>query len=64
METMTGDGLFQRDGVMYRRWMPKEGIVTGEVEQLVLPRRYRNTVLKVVDSVQLEGYLGKKTAEK
>ena len=52
METMTGDGFFQRDGVIYRRWMPKEGIVTGEVEQLVLPRRYRNTVLKVVHSVQ------------
>ena len=30
MVTMTGDGFFQRDGVIYRRWMPKEGIVTGE----------------------------------
>ena len=24
MVTMTGDGFFQRDGVIYRRWMPKE----------------------------------------
>ena len=52
MVTMAGDGFLQRDGVIYRRWMPKEGIVTGEVEQLVLPWRCRNTVLNLVHSVQ------------
>ena len=61
---MTGDGFFRRDGVIYRRWMPKEGIVTGEVEQLVLPWRCRNTILKLVHSILLAGHLGKKTAER
>ena len=63
--TMAGDGFFRRDGVIYRRWMPKEGIVTGEVEQLVLPRRCRNTILKLAHSIPLAGHLGdKKTAER
>ena len=31
MVTVAGEGFFRRDGVTYRKWMPKEGIVTGEV---------------------------------
>ena len=62
--TMAGDGFFRRDGVIYRRWMPKEGTVTGEVEQLVLPRRCRNIVLKLAHSISLVGHLRKKTAER
>ena len=64
MVTMAGDGFFRRDEVIYRRWMSKEEIVTSEVEQLVLPRRCRNTVLKLVHSIPLAGHLGKKTAER
>ena len=64
MVTMAGDGFFRRDEVIYRRWMSKEGIVTSEVEQLVLPQRCRNTVLKLVHSIPMAGHLGKKTAER
>ena len=61
--TMAGHRFFHRDGVIYRTWMPRKGIVTGEVKQLVLPWRCRNTVLNLVHSVQLAGHSGKKTAE-
>ena len=64
MVTMAGDGFFRRDEVIYRRWMSKVEIVTSEVEQLVLPRRCRNTILKSVHSIPLAGDLGKKTAER
>jgi len=55
-------GFFYRDGLIYRRWAPRD-ISSGktfQVEQLVLPKPCRQTVLKLGLSIPLAGHLGKK----
>ena len=65
-ESMEGTGFFSRDGLLYRRWLPpgrngKELMV----EQLVLPRRCRETVMRIAHCIPLAGHLGKdKTARR
>jgi len=54
-------GFFYRDGLIYRRWVPRD-ISSGEsfqVEQLVLPKPCRQVVLKLGHSIPLAGHLGK-----
>ena len=46
------------DGLLYRKWQPDAN--SEEVLQLVLPRKYRETVLKVAHSIPLAGHLGRK----
>ena len=50
---------FRREGLVYRRWTPKGRSSTFQVEQLVLPKRCRGTVLKLAHDVPLGGHLGK-----
>ena len=61
-----GAGFFFRDGVLHRRWVPR-GRDEAEmvVEQLVLPKRCRPTVLKLAHDIPLAGHMGKnKTAQR
>ena len=53
-------GYFQRDGVMYRRWVPKGRAEDAAVEQIVLPRACRKTVLHLAHTIPLGGHLGRK----
>ena len=57
-------GFFQRDGILYRRYVPRTGDTEhGVIEQLVLPTPCRKAVLSVAHSIPLAGYMGKnKTA--
>ena len=58
--TMAGPGFCRRDGLLYRRWTPpgcnEEEMV---VEQLVLPVRCREVVVKLAHEIPLAGHLGK-----
>ena len=50
----------RRNGLIYRVWRPS-GTDTGDIrtcEQLVLPRRYRATVLRLAHDIPLRGHLG------
>ena len=50
----------RRNGLIYRVWRPS-GTDTGDIqtcEQLVLPRRYRATVLRLAHDIPLGGHLG------
>ena len=53
-------GYFSREGLLYRRWIPRGREQVGsEVEQLILPRRCQQTVMEVAHSVLLGGHLGR-----
>lgn len=60
-ESTEGVGFFYKDGLLFRRWVPfgrdKEDMA---VEQLVLPRACRGTVMGLAHSIPLAGHLGKK----
>ena len=51
---------FRREGLMYRRWTSRGRRSTFQVEQLVLPKRCRGTVLKLAQEIPLGGHLGRK----
>ena len=59
-EAEQGIGFFTRDGLLYRRWVPS-GRREEEmaVEQLVLPEKCRETVMKLAHSIPLAGHLGR-----
>jgi len=61
-----GTGFFYQDGVIYRRWVPREQYETERaVEQLVLPQKCRPTVLQLAHDIPLAGHMGKdKTAQR
>ena len=53
-------GFFQRDGIMYRRWVPRvEGEENG-MEQIIHPKECRKAVLHLAHTIPLGGHLGKK----
>ena len=61
-----GVGFFKQDGLLYRKWTPpgqdKEEMV---VEQLVLPARCRQVVLRLAHEIPLAGHMGRnKTARR
>ena len=61
-----GVGFFERDGLIYRRWVPP-GRADDDtaIEQLVLPVECREEVLKIAHDIPLSGHLGKdKTARR
>lgn len=65
-ESRGGVGFFCRDGLFYRRWIPpgRNGKEMA-VDQLVLPRSCRETVMRLAHSIPLAGHLGKnKTARR
>ena len=53
-------GLFERDGVLYRRWIPAGGIPGQHIDQIVLPKNYRCKVLHIAHTIPLGGHLAKK----
>ena len=66
LEWMTDvPGYFRREGIMYRRWVPRGREEEAAVEQIILPRQCRRTVLQIAHTIPLGGHLGKKkTAER
>ena len=63
---MAGVGFFKKQGLLYWCWTPP-GRDADEmsVEQLVLPRQCRETVLQLAHKVPLAGHMGKmKTARR
>ena len=61
-----GKGFFYRDGLLLRRWIPAVGCQDDQVvEQLVLPRACRVTVMKLAHNIPMAGHMGKtKTAKR
>ena len=59
-EARKGEGseYFKRDGLLCRRWAPY-GRKEFEIEQLVLPKQLRRTVLELAHEIPLAGHLGK-----
>eukprot|EP00731_Ephydatia_muelleri_P002993 Em0001g2993a len=51
-------GYFKEDGVLYRRWVPT-GRPEMSIEQLVLPKRCRGTVLEMAHEIPISGLQGK-----
>lgn len=49
--------FFWREGVLYKHWRPD---AHTEVEQIVLPKQCRRTVLELAHSIPMGGHLGKK----
>ena len=58
-ELKSGVGFFRKNGLLYRRWEPKGRDKDMFVEQLVLPQKYRNIVMKLAHGIPLAGHLGK-----
>ncbi|XP_064398193.1 uncharacterized protein LOC135344837 [Halichondria panicea] len=56
---LTGGGFFKKNGLVYRRWLPKGRPRGDEVEQLVLPLKYRPEVLKLAHKTPFAGHLGR-----
>ena len=49
-----------KDGLLFRKWRPK-GSEVGDIrerEQLVLPKKYRDLVLRLAHDIPLGGHLG------
>ena len=53
-------GYFQKDGIMYRRWIPQGRGQDDAVEQVVLPKQYRRAVRELPNTIPLGDHLGKK----
>ena len=51
--------FFWREGVLYRVYQQRMNVHT-EVEQIVLPKQCRRTVLELAHSIPMGGHLGKK----
>ena len=54
-----GVGFFKRDGLIYRKWTPPGRDEEMGVEQLVLPKVCRKTVLELAHEIPLAGHMGK-----
>jgi len=54
-----GVAFFWRDGLLYRRWVPKGRDREMSVEQLVLPQKCHAMVMKLAHTTPLAGHLGK-----
>ena len=54
------EDFYRRDGLLYRRWIPRGRPGDETVDQIVLPRECRRPVLQLAYTVPLGGHLGKK----
>ena len=54
-----GVGFFKREGLIYRRWTPPGRGEEMEIEQLVLPKECRRTVLELGHEIPFAGHMGK-----
>ncbi len=60
-----GPNFFERDGLVYRRWVPPGREEETAIEQIVLPKECRRTVLRMAHTIPIAGHLGrKKTAQR
>ena len=55
----SGVAFFRREGLLHRRWVPKGRDREMSVEQLVLPQKCRDMVMKLAHTIPLAGHLGK-----
>ena len=51
--------FFRREGLFYRRWKPPGRGVEYEVEQLILPKQCRKTVLELAHDIPMAGHQGR-----
>ena len=58
-EAQRGD-FYEEDGLIYRKWIPRGRDSEMAVEQLVLPKECRSSVLMMAHSIPLSGHLGRK----
>jgi len=63
-KTVNFANFFRRDGLLYRRWVPRGKEDMMAVDQIVLPKKCRNSALHVAHTVPTAGHLGKKTANR
>ena len=57
--------FFQRDGLLYRQWTPPNRRDEMVIEQLVIPVKYRKTILDLAHQIPMAGHMGKdKTARR
>jgi len=59
-----GPNFVERDGLVYRRWVPPAQDEEMAVEQIVLPKECRRTVLHLAHTIPIAGHLGKKKTVK
>lgn len=58
-------GFFRRDGLMFQQWVPQGLKEEDGIDQIILPRECRKTVLTLAHTIPLGGHLVKnKTAER
>jgi len=55
----TSQQFFEKDGLLYRKWVPPQQNSGTEIEQLILPERCRQGVLQLAHAIPLAGHLGK-----
>ena len=55
----TSQQFFEKDGLLYRKWVPPQENSEMEIEQLVLPERCRPGVLQLAHTIPLAGHLEK-----
>ena len=56
-----GQGFFEREGLLYCRWIPSQRMGGGsQIEQLVLPTPCRMAVLQLAHEIPLTRHLGRK----
>eukprot|EP00731_Ephydatia_muelleri_P002302 Em0001g2302a len=51
--------FFKREGLYYRRWKPPGRGVEYDVEQLILPKQCRKTVLELAHDIPMAGHQGR-----
>ena len=51
--------FFKREGLFYRRWKPPGRGVEYDVEQLILPKQCRKTVLELAHDIPMAGHQGR-----
>ena len=57
---LVDSGYYEKDGLLYRRWIPAGGSVEEQRDQIVLPKECRQTVLHLAHTVPFAGHLGKR----
>ena len=59
-----GQNFVEWNGLVYRRWVPRTQDEEMAVEQVVLPKECRRTVLHLAHTISIAGHLGRKKTAK
>ena len=54
-----GTIFYQKDGILYRKWLPPGRNEDMTIDQLVVPQKCRGALLKIAHSIPLAGHLGR-----